>query len=156
MLIVMILIILLFYYFSWGTKGDTTVKHDLGSVTTSPDKDTVEFEAPVEAKDINSLYQEAVEELQRHHEEPVKKRSASDKQDDYYKSFRTRVVLFWILCNGAMVAGITNGSSTLNSISTSEDRANNYMAYVLWSVAGLAAFRFMGSCTYLLFRLFTG
>ncbi|CAH1762767.1 12811_t:CDS:2 [Entrophospora sp. SA101] len=142
---------------SWGTKGDNAVvKHDLGSVTTTPDNNTVEVEVPVEAKDINSLYQEAVEELQRHHEEPVKKRSASDKQDDYYKSFRTRVVLLWILSNGAMVAIITNASSTLNSISTSTDRANSYMAFVLWSVAGLAAFRFMGSCTYLLFRLFTG
>jgi len=33
---------------------------------------------------------------------------------------------------------------------------NGYMAFVLFSVAGLAFFRFVGSSTYLLVRLFAG
>nr|CAG8630653.1 9556_t:CDS:2 [Entrophospora candida] len=51
---------------------------------------------------------------------------------------------------------ITNTSVSLAEIVDPTSRANVYMGVVLWSVAGLAAFRFMGSCIYLLFRLFTG
>ncbi|GBC08513.1 hypothetical protein RclHR1_08180007 [Rhizophagus clarus] len=140
---------------SWGTKGDTSMKHDLGTVNTGG-KGSVDVEVPVEQKDINAAYEEARAELARHAEEEVKHRSKADKQDDYYKGFRTRVVLFWILSNGALVAGITNASDTLNHMFPEERRSNNYMAFILWSVAGLAAFRFFGSCVYLLFRLFTG
>ncbi|CAG8493588.1 14834_t:CDS:2 [Funneliformis mosseae] len=121
---------------SWGTKGDTSVKQDL---------------------DINFAYEEACGELSRRPEEVVQHRSQSEKQDDYYKAFRTQVVLFWILSNAALVAGITNASNSINTIFAEQyERSNIYMAFVLWSVTGLAAFRFMGSCTYLLFRLFTG
>jgi hypothetical protein len=52
---------------SWGTKGDTAsaAKHnDLGSVATGADK-TVVVQVPTEAMDINELYQDAVDELQR-------------------------------------------------------------------------------------------
>ncbi|CAI2167449.1 17560_t:CDS:2 [Funneliformis geosporum] len=111
---------------SWGTKGDTSVKQDL---------------------DINSLYDEACNELARLPEEEVKHRSKSEKQDDYYKAFRTQVVLCWILSNAALVAGITNGSNTINSVIPQAERSNNYMAFVLWSVAGLAAFRFFATET---------
>jgi chitin synthase len=127
----------------------------LGTVNTGG-KGEAEVEVPVEQKDINAAYEEARSELARQPEEEVKHRSKADKQDDYYKGFRTRVVLFWILSNGALVAGITNASETLNNMFPEEERSNNYMAFILWSVAGLAAFRFMGSCIYLLFRLFTG
>ena len=131
------------------------MKHDLGTVNTGG-KGEVEIEVPVEQKDINAAYDEACTELARHVEEEVKHRSKADKQEDYYKSFRTRVVLAWILSNGALIAGILNGSEYLNSVFPSEQRSNDYMAFILWSVTGLAAFRFFGSCIYLLFRLFTG
>jgi chitin synthase len=131
------------------------VKHDLGTVNTGG-KGEVDVEVPVEQKDINAAYEEACAELQRHVEEEVKHRSKADKQDDYYKSFRTRVVLSWILSNAGLVAGILNASETLNSFAPAEERTNNYFAFILWAVTGLAAFRFCGSCTYLLFRLFTG
>ncbi|CAG8537818.1 16690_t:CDS:1, partial [Cetraspora pellucida] len=106
--------------------------------------------------DINAAYDEAVNELARHVEEVPKEPSASEKQEDYYKAFRTEVVLAWIISNAALVAVITNASTTLNSILPSQKRSNDYMAFILWSVTGLAAFRFIGCCTYLLFRLFTG
>ncbi|KAG9297729.1 hypothetical protein G9A89_011244 [Geosiphon pyriformis] len=142
---------------SWGTKGDNAVKQDLGSVTTGPGKSTVEVEIPVEQKDINAAYQEACAELAKPFEPQEEHRDSSTKQEDYYKSFRTRVVLCWILSNAALVAGITNSNvSSLNNVLAADQRSNVYMAFVLWSVAGLAAFRFVGSCTYLLFRLFTG
>ncbi|RIB17802.1 Glycosyltransferase Family 2 protein [Gigaspora rosea] len=141
---------------SWGTKGDTGTKKDLGSVATPGKGGEVEVEAPVDQKDINAAYDEAVNELSRHVEEQPKKRSEQEKQEDYYKAFRTQVVLAWTISNAALVAAITNASTTLNSILPQQKRSNDYMAFILWSVTGLAAFRFIGSCTYLLFRLFTG
>ncbi|CAG8606533.1 3645_t:CDS:2, partial [Acaulospora morrowiae] len=141
---------------SWGTKGDNSAKQDLGSAKVSSGKSEVEVEVPVEEKDINEAYEEAVEELRQHVEEEVKHRSPSEKRDDYNKSFRTRVVLSWILSNAALVAVITSVDSTLDKMLPQQTRSNTYMAFILWSVTGLAAFRFFGSCTFLLFRLFTG
>ncbi|RHZ84080.1 hypothetical protein Glove_85g79 [Diversispora epigaea] len=145
---------------SWGTKGDTsTAPQDLGGVNVvkgKKGKEEAEVEMPVEQVDINDAYTEAVDELKRGHEEEVKHRSDEEKQEDYYKSFRTNVVIAWILTNGILVAVITNTSDVITKVSAADNRSNSYMAFVLWSVAGLAAIRFFGSCTYLLFRLFTG
>jgi chitin synthase len=138
---------------SWGTKGDTGVSTDLGTAQAAPGKGTVEVDV-TEEKDLNVLYQEAVE--------TIKTKVADDDsgpeitQDDYYRNFRTRVVLAWIFSNGALVAVITSTSDTLAKILTEQQRSNLYMAFILWSVAGLAFFRFIGSMLYLLFRLFTG
>ncbi|CAG8457477.1 10701_t:CDS:2 [Paraglomus brasilianum] len=141
---------------SWGTKGDTAPpKHDLGTAQAAPGKGTVEIEV-AEEKDLNVLYQEAVDTIKTKVAEEPKHRSASEKQEDYYKNFRTRVVLAWIVTNGALVGILTSTSETLSKILTEEQRSNIYMAIILWSVAALAFFRFIGSMLYLLFRLFTG
>ncbi|CAG8484012.1 3486_t:CDS:2, partial [Acaulospora colombiana] len=128
---------------SWGTKGDNSAKQDLGSAKIKSGKSEVEVEVPVEQKDINEAYEEAVEELKQHVEEEVKHRSASEKRDDYNKAFRTRVVLAWILSNATLVAVITSADSTLSAMLPEQERSNIYMAFILWSVTGLAAFRFM-------------
>ncbi|CAG8523397.1 11363_t:CDS:2 [Ambispora gerdemannii] len=142
---------------SWGTKGDNAVKQDLGSVSSHPGKSHVDIALPTEEKDINAAYEEACAELAKVVEPQEDIPDESTRQEDYRKTFRTRVVLFWILSNAALVAGITNSNvESLNSILTADRRSNIYMAFVLWSVTGLAAFRCIGSCTYLLFRLFTG
>ncbi|CAG8568844.1 4391_t:CDS:2 [Diversispora eburnea] len=144
---------------SWGTKGDTSTAPSLGEAKVTKDKkgnEETEIEMPVEQMDMNDAYTEAVDELKRGHEEEVKHRSPSEKQEDYYKSFRFNVVICWILTNLLLVAVITSTSDVITKVSSEDNRANTYMAFVLWSVAGLAAIRFFGSCTYLLFRLFTG
>ena len=62
-----------------------------------------------------------------------------------------QVVLAWTLTNGALVAAIlsTSAGDTLTTT-----RTNVYMAFLLYSVAGLAAFRFVGSTVYSIFWLF--
>jgi chitin synthase len=140
---------------SWGTKGDNSSKNDLGTVTASG-KGTIEIEVPTEQKDLNALYDEALTVLRQPHVEEHQKRDAATKQEDYYRAFRTRVVLAWILSNAALVVGITTTNANLDSIVPQQKRSNLYMAFVLWSVCGLAAFRFVGSCIYLIFRIFTG
>ena len=53
----------------------------------------------------------------------------------------------------ALVAVITNGQ-ILEWFGTYEERSTAYLGFILWSVAGLSAFRFIGSILYLVFKIF--
>ncbi|PWZ02557.1 putative chitin synthase 4 [Testicularia cyperi] len=133
---------------SWGTKGSDTVMTDLGVVGGSG-KNQVEVAIPTESKDINDAYDDAIHVLSN---KPAKKSGGGvdkdQKQKDYYAMFRTNVVLCWSLTNAALVVGILNVSS-LNTRTV-------YMGFLLYSVAGLALFRMLGSTIYLIKRLFSG
>lgn len=83
------------------------------------------------------------------------------KQDDYYRGFRTRLVLAWIGCNALLVAFVTSGSfrSFLSTDDQTEEEymrevSMSYTGVVLWTVAAMSAFRFFGSMMYLLLRCF--
>lgn len=81
--------------------------------------------------------------------------SAAEKQEDYYKGFRSSVVLVWIFCNFALAAVVlsTAGLERLTIDNTTTQRSTIYMAVVLWSVAGLSLFRFCGAMWFLVVRL---
>ncbi|RUS20660.1 chitin synthase-domain-containing protein [Endogone sp. FLAS-F59071] len=143
---------------SWGTKGDNTIATDLGVVASKKDATgthTVEVAVPTEQKDLNAAYEEACLDLQKQVPEAPAKVDAKTAQEDYYKSFRTRLVIFWITSNIILVAIITNGQ-LLHWFGDFATRSNSYFGFILWSVAGLSAFRFCGACTYLVFRIFQG
>jgi chitin synthase len=144
---------------SWGTKGDNSVSTDLGVVKAKKGKDgehTVEVDLPTEQKDLNDQYEEACLELKTHFEAPHQKRDAKTKQEDYYKSFRTTLVLSWIITNMILVTIITNGQDVLKWFGDYEHRTTLYLGFILWSVAGLSAIRFVGSILYLFMKIFTG
>src|SRR5947209_4959353 len=107
---IQIYILIILLLFSWGTKGETAEAEkrskDLGSVSTGTD--TAIVTAPVDPKDINELYQEAVDKLrgsyvkeeekdpaksereeQKRREDEAEKRR--EEQVDYYKGIRTGV-----------------------------------------------------------------
>ncbi|KAL1926303.1 hypothetical protein VTP01DRAFT_6000 [Rhizomucor pusillus] len=140
---------------SWGTKGDNTVSKDLGVVTRqkktggSKDEEEVELFLPADQLDINSEYEEALQDLERKKVDPV---PATPNRDDYHRSFRTHLVLLWIACNALLVSLTT---STQYDIIFVESAGETYMAVILWTNAGLAAFRFVGSLMYLILRLFS-
>lgn len=73
------------------------------------------------------------------------------KMTDSYRNIRTNVVLAWALSNGALVAAIISTSAGGNISST---KTNVYMAFLLYSVAGLAAVRFIGCSVYSICWLF--
>ena len=85
----------------------------------------------------------------------IKVVSAAEKQEDYYKGFRSSVVLVWIFCNFALAAVVlsTAGLERLTIDNTTTQRSTIYMAVVLWSVAGLSLFRFCGAMWFLVVRL---
>lgn len=139
---------------SWGTKGDNTVATDLGVVKAKKDGSgdlAVEVEVPVEEKDINAAFIDAQVELTKKIEPEKSHRDAKTKQEDYYRSFRTRLVLAWIISNLALVVAIAN--TTVIDI---KGKASIYLGFILWSVAGLSVIRFTGSTLYLIFKIFTG
>lgn len=90
---------------------------------------------------------------------PVKEKkvvSEAEHQEDYYKGFRSAVVLVWMFCNLALAAVVLSAGG-LGSVNIGKDsgpqRATIYMAVVLWSVAGLSLFRFCGAVWFLVVRL---
>ncbi|KIM36553.1 glycosyltransferase family 2 protein [Hebeloma cylindrosporum] len=142
---------------SWGTKGDNTVAKDLGTVTTGKTgkKGEVEAEVPTDEKDINALYEDAIHVLNSKPPKVDSKPDKSTQQEDYYRSFRTNVLLAWVLTNGLLAAAITS-TNTKASSGGANKAVNGYMTFLLASVAGLALVRFIGSSTYMIVRLFAG
>ncbi len=143
---------------TWGTKGDDTAEI-LPSAKVKADG-KVDVTIPTDDADLNSQY---LSEVQRFASKaPPEKRvfTASEKQEDYYKGFRSSVVLIWMGCNIALVAVVlsTDGDQKLRLDGEMKDntKAQVYMAVVLGSVAGLSAFRFMGAMWFLVVRMFRG
>ena len=141
---------------SWGTKGDTTIATDLGVVKQKSGSETVEVELPTEQKDLNEIYEEACLDLKTEFVPEKQHRDAKTKQEDYYRAFRTRLVLSWIISNLILVVIITNVATTFEWMGSSQARSTAYLGFILWSVAGLAAIRFVGSTLYLILRVFSG
>jgi chitin synthase len=86
--------------------------------------------------------------------------SPSEKQEDYYKGFRSGVVLFWMFCNLALTALVLQAGGLELTVSDPDEAqakqnqaATIYLAVVLYSVAGLAAFRFIGAMWFLVVRM---
>ncbi|KAL9548850.1 Chitin synthase, class 1 [Mucor bainieri] len=145
---------------SWGTKGDNTVATDLGVVKSKKDAETgehtVEVELPTEQKDLNEIYEEACLDLSKEYIPEKQHRDAKTKQEDYYRAFRTRLVISWIISNLLLVVIITNTTTFNDALGTYQARSAAYLGFVLWSVAALAAIRFVGSTLYLILRVFSG
>jgi chitin synthase len=141
---------------TWGTKGDDKAEK-LPSATLKPGG-KVDVNIPTDDGDLNAQYEAEIKKFLT--KAPVEKRefSAAEKQEDYYKAFRSRVVLVWLISNFALVAVVLS-TAGLERISTSTDdstKSTIYMAVVLWSVAGLSAFKFIGAMWFLIVRMFRG
>ncbi len=85
----------------------------------------------------------------------VKVITTAERQEDYYKGFRSAVVLAWMFMNFALSAVVlSTGGLERVQLGSKEDgqRSTIYMAVVLWTVAGLSAFRFGGAVWFLVVR----
>ncbi|GAA5934409.1 uncharacterized protein JCM15063_004568 [Sporobolomyces koalae] len=135
---------------TWGNRPEEKVSNDLGAAPASQGG-KVEVAVPSHETDINSAYDDALHVLSQKAAKEVKVIDDETRMTDSYRAIRTNVVLAWTLTNGALVAAIlsTSAGDTLTTT-----RTNVYMAFLLYSVAGLAAFRFVGSTVYSIFWLF--
>lgn len=140
---------------SWGTKGDDKAPKLENANVTSAGK--VEVNIPQDDGDLNAQYDAEVKKFVEKAPKEVKIPSDSEKQEDYYKGFRSAVVLVWMFLNFALAAVVlsTGGLERLQVGKAKDEtqRSTIYMAVVLWSVAGLSAFRFCGAVWFLIVRL---
>lgn len=141
---------------TWGTKGDDKAEK-LPSAMLKPGG-KVDVNIPTDDTDLNAQYEAEMRKIVVKAPPEKREMSASEKQEDYYKGFRSWVVLFWIICNFGLVAVVLS-TAGLERISASTDdsaKSTIYMAVVLWSVAGLSAFKFLGAMWFLIVRMFRG
>jgi chitin synthase len=147
---------------SWGTKGDD--KPDkLPSVNTKDGQGKTDL--PDEG-DLNAQYERELQVFARKPVKEVKAPSEAQKaeaQMDYYRGVRTVVVLVWMIMNFALCAVVLSTAGlekitpqTGTSAETESARATIYMSVVLWSVAALSGFKFIGACWFLVVRMFRG
>ncbi|KAJ4420562.1 Chitin synthase, class 2 [Neurospora sp. IMI 360204] len=147
---------------SWGTKGDD--KPDkLPSVNTKDGAGKTDL--PDEG-DLNASYERELQVFSRKYEKPVTAPTAAqleEKQMDYYRGVRSMVVLVWMISNFALSAVVlsTAGLERIDAAEGSDEqekskRATIYMSVVLWSVAVLSGFKFVGACWFLVVRMFRG
>ncbi|KAK7746332.1 Chitin synthase, class 2 [Cytospora paraplurivora] len=148
---------------SWGTKGDDQPEK-LPSISTKDGQGKTDL--PDEG-DLNAQYER---ELQAFARKPVKEKKPltaaqlDEKQQDYYRGVRTVVVLIWMITNFALIAVVLSAAGLerigSSSTSTTEESTSNrttiYMAVVLYSVAALSGFKFLGAMWFLVVRMFRG
>lgn len=152
---------------SWGTKGDNAAA-SLGGVVAVKNKDgkeTVEVEMITELRDIEINYEKFIRNLAEPRPVEHKSRDSKTKMEDYFKNFRTRVVLSWLFSNLLVVVALSN-EAVLKAIQKplllSPDNANAstagnpFLEFIFWSVFGLSLIRFIGSTTYLILRAIRG
>lgn len=143
---------------TWGTKGDDKAEK-LASASTKDG--TVKVDLPDE-NDLNAQYERELAAFRVKAPEEEKKVDPAQKQEDYYSGIRSGIVLFWMMTNFGLCAAVlsTAGLDKLNSNADEDavrrDRAEIYLGIVLWSVAGLSAFKFIGAMWFLIVRLFRG
>lgn len=117
------------------------------------------MEIPTEKEDINSNYEKFLRDLAVPEVKKASHRDAKTKQEDYYKLFRTRLVLSWMFSNALLIVALTSDAFT-EWVATHNPNAqmsyNPYLTFIFWSVAGLSAVRFLGSTSYILLRLVFG
>jgi chitin synthase len=109
--------------------------------------------------DLNIIYDEALQGISRKEERVIKEPSESElkmKATDSYAAFRSYVVLCWMFCNAALVAVVLNAGG-LNRLAVKQQVVEEgaptasviaYLKVVLWSVAWLSGFKFIGAMVY--------
>ncbi|KAI9671912.1 MAG: Chitin synthase, class 1 [Caeruleum heppii] len=147
---------------TWGTKGDDKAEK-LPAATLKPGG-KVDVSIPTDDGDLNAQYDAEMSKISQKAIVEKKVPSPSEKQEDYYKGFRSAVVLVWMFCNFALAAVVLS-TAGLDRVTVGEgedaeqneiQRSTIYMAVVLWSVAGLSLFRFVGAMWFLVVRMFRG
>lgn len=142
---------------SWGTRPPEA-KANLPSTTISSDGNV---DAEISSQDLDAMYDASLAAIAipapPEVDRPMSKKAA-DKA--YYRNFRSYVVLAWMFCNAALVAIIlkSGGIERLSTKQTNEGATSDvvriYLLVVLWSVAGLSGFKFVGATWYLIHRIF--
>ncbi|TFK28777.1 glycosyltransferase family 2 protein [Coprinopsis marcescibilis] len=137
---------------SWGTKGSDKVDV-LPSVSSKKEAGTVVVEDKAQVQeDVDSAFKETVT---RALSKVVKKEEVEKpNMDDQNKTFRTRLVAFWMLSNAVLAIAIENTNRLPNQEDPNADlrrlreKQNIYFSIILYATFLLALIRFLGCLIY--------
>jgi len=153
-----------FHDVSLGTKGSdkaealpsvssSTEQNEEAAVVQDTDTERVQ-------EDLDAVFKETVKRaVTKIEAEEVPEKPSVDDQN---KTFRTRLVVFWMLTNAALAGAIENMDGLASDNPTTDDQSlrkkqNTYLAFVLYSILALSAVRFAGVSGFLfshpLFRI---
>ncbi|KAJ5621472.1 CAZyme family GT2 [Penicillium herquei] len=135
---------------SWGTKGSDKADALPSAKTTKDEgsKDAVIEEIDKPQADIDSQFEATVKRALTPFVAPVENEEKS--LEDSYKSFRTRLVTFWIFSNAFLAVCITSEAvDKFGFTNTATTRTARFFQALLWSNAAVAFFRFVGCCWFL-------
>jgi len=138
---------------SWGTKGSDKAEA-LPSVSSSKEKGdeaAVVQDTERVQEDLDDTFKETVNRAVSKLD--VKEVPEKPSMDDQNKTFRTRLVVFWMLSNAALAMAIENINGLPSSNASTDEqnlrkKQNTYFAFILYSTFGLSAVRFMGCLWY--------
>ncbi|KAI9330177.1 chitin synthase-domain-containing protein [Obelidium mucronatum] len=139
---------------SWGTKGITSasVLPAVSAAKNEKGEAVATVELPAQNKDSDEWYANALHKLNHEaahlHDRKIEASKEVTTDDDFFKQFRTFVVLFWFFSNFMLVFVFTN-TWVITKISGA-GTVNPYLSFLLWSVAALSFIRFTASTAYLL------
>lgn len=105
------------------------------------------------AEQLSLSYQRATNSIRTPPPREYQHRDLGTKREDYYRSFRTWLVLGWVLCNGLLVAVVS--SPTISILLTGDgdpNKTNPYMAILMYSVVLFTLIRFFGAIGYMVNR----
>ncbi|KZV76117.1 glycosyltransferase family 2 protein [Peniophora sp. CONT] len=145
---------------SWGTKGSD--KADVLPTVSSKkgkegDQAVVEETARVQ-EDLDAVFKETVTRAVT--KVKVVEEIEKPTLDDQNKTFRTRLVAFWMLSNAGLAVAIENINGLVDTNDSKEilqeqadlrTKQNDYFAFILYATFGLSLIRFIG-CLYYLFK----
>lgn len=142
---------------SWGTKGDTGAK-ELGVVKVTEDG-YFDVDISILQEQINQSYLNQLEKIK----EPEKTDGGGGEgtNEDYYAFIRSMTVLVWMFSNFVVIAlvletgGFNQFETDTGLARSKKSRATTYLSVILWTVAFMALFRFIGCVLYLIQRFFS-
>jgi len=138
---------------SWGTKGSDRAEA-LPSVSSSKGKNeeaAVVQDTERMQEDLDAVFKETVNRAVTKLDE--KEVPEKPSMDDSNRTFRTRLVVFWMLTNAGLAVAIENINGLPSSNATTEEdelraKQNIYFAFILYSTFGLSLVRFIGCLWY--------
>jgi len=138
---------------SWGTKGSDKAEAlpSVSSKKAGADAAIIEDTTKIQ-EDVDAAFKETVTRAVT----KVTSKEVAEKPtlDDQNKTFRTRLVAFWMLTNAALAIAIENINGLVDTSNVAQEekaqssKQNIYFAVILYSTFALAFVRFVGCLIY--------
>ncbi|KAI3647606.1 hypothetical protein MP228_007827 [Amoeboaphelidium protococcarum] len=141
---------------SWGTKGatemSTTEKKKITQEIMNIDQHECMAPPAVSQNTLDDNYKQIATKFAVRPPKQHIPRDANSKKEDYYKNFRTWLVLAWILSNGLLIAIISSPLVTNDLAGGGANQQNPYVAFLMYFIAVQSLVRLCGCIVYLINR----